>query len=101
MPQSVLRRLRLAVARLSAGDILLQYRSAANSYKLLPTSSTPSTQDTMKQGGLSRSALVVLPVLLLLLIGGVSAGLVPRPSSSAGKSILQGTTGAQLKGVFN
>lgn len=39
----------------------------------------------MKQGDLRTSTLVLLPVLLFLLISGVSAGIVLNPSKSAGK----------------
>jgi hypothetical protein len=80
--QDVLRRVRLGAASL-AGHKLLSLRSAVDSYELLPTSS--ELQDTMKQGSHRPSALVLLPVLFLLVITGVSAGLVFRSSGSEGK----------------
>jgi hypothetical protein len=82
MLQFALSRFRLGVAYLSSLKASLKFRSAPSSYELLPTSST--SQETMKQGGPRPSALVLL-VLLLLVIGGVSGGLVLRSSHPVGK----------------
>ena len=83
MPQPMLERLRLGIANLLTGGLLLQLRSAVSSYQPLPTSSVP--QDALKQGHLRKTGLVLVLVLLLLLISGVSSQLIRRTSNSAGK----------------
>lgn len=82
MLQSALTRLRDGVTTLSAWDILLQYRSAASSYQPLPISSRPQdTPEIMTRRGLRRSTFTLLLVFLLL-ISGVTTGLVLKPSNS-------------------
>jgi hypothetical protein len=67
--------------------MLLHSRSVEISYELLPVSSeAQDTLDTMPQRGLRRSALMPLLVLfLLLLVSGVTAGVMLKPSKSVGE----------------
>ncbi|KAH8592551.1 amidase [Bisporella sp. PMI_857] len=73
------------INNLSAGDISLRYWFVASSYQLLPTSSfrLQDTLATMPQTGIHRSSLaLLLGLLFLLLISGVTAGLMRKPSYS-------------------
>jgi len=83
MFRPVLKRFQLGIARLSAGDILSYFHSGTSSYELLPTQSRP--HDTMKPRSMRLGAMVLSLVFFLLVISGVSAGLVLRPSNSVGK----------------
>jgi len=76
----MLERLRFGVARLSATNAVPHFRS---SYTLLPTSD--GSQGPTKQKSRRPTALVLLIVVFLLVIGGIGAGLVLRDPSSQGQ----------------
>jgi hypothetical protein len=89
MPQSLLRRIWQKLENLSAGDILPQFRSAEGSYQLLPTTTSLDSRENMRRKGLCQrtNPLVLLFVFLLLLISGVSAGVILQRSESFGKRL--------------
>jgi len=82
MIQSVWRRLQLSITQFFQ-DSLSKTRLSPASYELLPVTSDP--KPTMKQSNGRRNGVVLLLALILLVISGVSAGVVLKSAHTTGK----------------